>query len=41
MPATNIGMRGPFQKTNRSAYENFLRSKYEIVTGATTVQWYA
>ena len=41
MPATNIGMRGPFQKTNRSAYENFIRSKCETVTGATTVRSYA
>jgi len=38
MPATMIGESGPFQKTNRSAYLNFLRSKYEMYTGETRVQ---
>jgi MoaA/NifB/PqqE/SkfB family radical SAM enzyme len=30
----------PFKKTNREAYTNFLRSKYEAYTGATTVRSY-
>lgn len=35
-----IGERGPFQKTNRSAFLNYLRSKYEMYTGALRVQSY-
>ncbi len=38
--ASHIGDRGPFKKTNRSAFENFLRAKYEMYTGAVRVASY-
>ena len=38
MPAVTSNTRGPFKKTSRSAFVNFLRSKYEMYTGALDVQ---
>ena len=35
-----IGERGPFQKTNRSAFLDFLRAKYEMYAGAVQVGSY-
>lgn len=40
MASTYIGELGPFPKTNRSAFLNFLRSKYEMYTGALEVGSY-
>jgi len=40
MSSTYIGERGPFRKSNRSAYANFLRGKYEMYTGAERVRSY-
>jgi MoaA/NifB/PqqE/SkfB family radical SAM enzyme len=35
-----FGQRGPFRKTNRSAFANFLHSKYEMYTGENDVRSY-
>jgi MoaA/NifB/PqqE/SkfB family radical SAM enzyme len=35
-----FGERGPFRKTNRSAFANFLHSKYEMYTGELAVRSY-
>jgi MoaA/NifB/PqqE/SkfB family radical SAM enzyme len=35
-----FGKCGPFRKTNRSAFTNFLQSKYEMYTGEATVRSY-
>ncbi len=40
MSSSFIGELGPFQKTNRSAYLNFLRAKYEMYTGEVLVKSY-
>jgi len=40
MASSFIGEQGPFQKTNRSAYVNFLRSKYEMYTAEIAVKSY-
>lgn len=40
MPSTNIAQQGPFTKTNRSAFANFIRAKYEMYTGAVRVGSY-
>src|SRR5689334_8214315 len=40
MSSTRIGEMGPFHKTNRSAFVNFLRAKYEMYTGAVRVRSY-
>ena len=40
MTSSSIGERGPFQKTNRSAFVNYLQSKYEMYTGAVRVGSY-
>lgn len=34
MASVTSNTRGPFKKTSRGAFENFLRSKYELYTGA-------
>lgn len=38
MTSSYIGELGPFRKTNRSAFVNFLHSKYEMYTGAVEVE---
>jgi len=35
-----FGERGPFRKTNRAAFANFLHAKYEMYTGETAVRSY-
>src|SRR5215831_18010103 len=38
MGSSFVGELGPFQKTNRSAYANFLLSKYEMYRGEVSVK---
>jgi MoaA/NifB/PqqE/SkfB family radical SAM enzyme len=38
MPAASLTTRGPFRKTNRSAFSNFLLAKYEMYKGVVDVR---
>jgi MoaA/NifB/PqqE/SkfB family radical SAM enzyme len=40
MTAVTPNVRGPFKKTSRTAFVNFLRAKYEMYTGVVDVQAY-